>query len=117
MTLPALVSQVQRGWIVVEYADAVDEDAVMVRPMSWGSRSWQHEPEAVRDAPEVIEPKYGQQQAAILAYLREHGEAQATDIGRELWRQGGLATIRVRLCTMAQRGLVVRVEKGRYRAA
>ena len=43
--------------------------------------------------------------------------ASALEMARALWQHGGLQVLRVRLCAMAQRGVLVRVTKGRYRLA
>ena len=113
MTLPALVSQVQRGGIVTEYADAVDEDAVMVRPMSWGARAWQTEAEPGIEP--SAEPVSADADAAILSWLREHGVGTARYMAMDLWRFGGRAVCKARLEAMCRAGRVVRTPAGWYR--
>jgi len=104
-----------RGHILDPWED-VPEEAIPVRTLGAYARTWREEPEAPRDAPVVVEPRYGAVQVAVVRYLREHGEAQATDIARSI-TIGNLAAIRSRLCAMEREGKLVRVGKGRYRLA
>lgn len=103
------------GYIVDPWDDP-PETAIPVAMLAAYRTLWQHEDEAPREVGQVVEPCYGAVQAAVLAYLREHGEAQATDIARAI-RIGGLGAIRSRLCAMEREGKVRRVVgwKGRYR--
>ena len=102
------------GWLVDEWDDP-PEEAIPVATLATYRTLWQHEGEAPREVGQVVEPRYGAVQAAVLAYLREHGEAQATDIARAI-RIGGLTAIRSRLCAMEREGKVRRVVgfRGRY---
>ena len=93
-----------------------DDQAIPVRQLGTYAALWQAEPEAPREAPVVVDPRYGAVQAGVLRYLREHGEASATDIARSV-ALGNLAAIRSRLCAMEREGKVCRVGVGRYRLA
>ena len=102
-----------RGHILTAWDDDPGENAVYVNTLCHYRRAWQHEVEAPREEPTVIEPRYGAVQASVLRYLREHGEAQATDIARSI-ALGSLGAIRSQLCAMEREGKVRRVAKGRY---
>jgi len=102
------------GYIVDPWDDP-PEEAIPVATLATYRTLWQHEDEAPREVAPVVEPRYGAVQAAVIAYLREHGEAQATDIARSI-ALGNLAAIRSRLCAMEREGKVRRVVgwRGRY---
>ena len=102
------------GWLTDPWDDPPDQ-AIPVRTLATYRTLWQHEDEGPREVAPVVEPRYGAVQAAVLAYLREHGEAQATDIARAI-RIGNLTAIRSRLCAMEREGKVRRVVgwRGRY---
>ncbi len=102
------------GYIVDPWLEP-DDQAIPVASLATYRTLWQHEDEAPREVAPVVEPRYGAVQAAVLAYLREHGEAQATDIARAI-RIGNLTAIRSRLCAMEREGKVRRVVgyRGRY---
>ena len=103
------------GWITDPWDDP-PETAIPVATLATYRTLWQHEDEAPREVGQVVEPRYGAVQAAVLSYLREHGEAQATDIARSI-ALGNVAAIRSRLCAMEREGRVRRVVgwRGRYR--
>lgn len=103
------------GELVAPWDDA-PEEAIPIATLAAYAGLWQAEPEAPREAPVVVEPRYGAVQAGVLRYLREHGEASATDIARSI-ALGNLAAIRSRLWAMEREGKVCRVGVGRYRIA
>lgn len=93
-----------------------DEDAIFAHGLAYYASAWQHEDEPPREL--SLEPTERAHREAITAYLREHGEAQAKEVARALWRFGGLAVVRQRLGVLEREGVVRRgLSVGRYRLA
>lgn len=114
--LTTLARRIDLRGELVEAWEPDEETCIPIRQLAAYATLWQAEPEAPREAPVVVEPRYGAVQAGVLRYLREHGEASATDIARSI-ALGNLTAIRSRLWAMEREGKVCRVSVGRYRIA
>lgn len=107
------------GHILDNDDDSADENAVMVRGLGWGCRAWQHEAEAECVGPLVAVPQESRAplESAILAWLAEHHEGRACDIGRAMGRLSTVESVTATLSVLWRKGKVWRVGRGRYRLA
>ena len=116
LTLTTLARRIDLHGHILDPWDDPDDQAIPIATLAAYAALWQAEPEAPREAPVAVEPRYGAVQAGVLRYLREHGEASATDIARSI-ALGNITAIRSRLWAMEREGKVYRVSVGRYRLA
>lgn len=102
-----------RGEVVAPWED-VPEEAVFVRQLGAYTSTWQREGED--DTRPQVAAITGTD-AAIVAWLRENGPANALEIVRSTWRCGSRFAVADRLAAMERRGALVRVGRGRYAVA
>lgn len=103
----------ERGELLAPFHEEDDpgEQAIFVNTLGAYAHAWRYEAEVARQA--LVQEPRGVEDA-VLAWLRENGAAPAKDVGKALWRFGGLPMIRATLESLVRQGRVTRTLRGHF---